>query len=177
MSLEKCVTLLIDCPAKIPLLRRAARLKVAGVIALVGLLSTAVAAESIDEMAAAGELVAGNVCASECHGWDLVFAGPRQLPGQWDFIVTDMASRGASATDEQLRLIRVFLKRTWGAVWVNDASAQDLVTVLALPEKDAEAVIAHRQEHGKFTDLADLRNVPGIDPAKIDAQADAIIFN
>jgi DNA uptake protein ComE-like DNA-binding protein len=49
--------------------------------------------------------------------------------------------------------------------------------VLALPEKEAAAVIAHRDEHGPFADLAHLKKVPGIDAAVLDAQAEAITFN
>jgi competence protein ComEA len=88
-----------------------------------------------------------------------------------------MVSRGAQATSEQISLIKRYLKWTWGAVWINSATPQDLVQVIGLPEEDAEAVIAWREEHGKFTDLEGLKEVPGIDPSAIDAQADAIMFN
>jgi len=171
------VTALGHIPNTIRLVHRATQLVAAGAIALAGIAATASAAGAADDIAAAGEQAAGVVCASECHGWDVIFAGPRQQSGQWDFVVSDMVGRGAQANDEQLRLIRHFLKRTWGEVWINSANAQDLVAVLALPDKDAEAVIAYRQEHGRFADLASLKKVPGVDLAAIDAQADAIVFN
>jgi competence protein ComEA len=129
-----------------------------------------------EEFVAAGEQTTGAVC-TQCHGWDMIFGGPRQTPDQWDFIVSDMLSRGAQATSEQASLIKRYLKWTWGAVWINSATPQDLVQVIGLPEEDAEAVIAWREEHGKFTDLEGLKEVPGIDPSAIDAQADAIMFN
>lgn len=129
-----------------------------------------------EEFSALGEQALGAVC-TECHGWDLIFGGPRQTPSQWEFIVSNMVARGATATPEQLDLIRRYLKWSWGVVWINSASAQDLVAVLALPEKDAEAIIAYRQEHGRFADLESLMQVPGIDAATIDAQADAIMFD
>jgi competence ComEA-like helix-hairpin-helix protein len=148
------------------------------VIIVVGILASFTAAASETEDASAiGEQVTGLVCASSCHGWDEVFAGERKLPSQWDFVVSDMAGRGAIGTDEQFDQARSFLKRTWGAVWINNASARDLEAVLALPAEDAAAVIAYRKEHGRFTDLASLKEVPGIDTAVIDMQADAIIFN
>lgn len=128
-----------------------------------------------DEFSALGEEATGAVC-TKCHGWDMIFGGPRQTPDQWDFIVSDMVARGASGTPEQKDLIRRYLKWIWGAVWINRATAQDLVQVIGMPEKKAEAVIAWRHEHGDFTDLESLKEVPGIDPAVIDAQADAIMF-
>jgi len=136
-----------------------------------------VTASAQDDPGANGEQVTGVVCASACHSWDQVFAGPRKLPSQWDFVVSDMVGRGAIATEEQLAEIKLFLKQTWGAVWINSASARELAAVLALPVADAEAVVAYRKEHGKFADLASLKGVPGIDVAAIDAQADAIVFN
>jgi len=155
--------------------------KASAVTAIAAILATAIAGASQDassaDIDAMAEQTTGAVCASACHGWDVIFNVPRQTPGQWDFIVSDMAGRGAEASDEQLDLVRHFLKREWSTVWINSASAQDLEAVLALPEEEADAVIAYRDERGKFTDLDSLKQVPGIDAATIDAQADAITFN
>ncbi len=125
---------------------------------------------------AAGEETTGAVC-TQCHGWDMIFGGPRQTPDQWDFIVSDMVSRGAQANSEEESLIKSYLKWAWGTVWINSAAPQDLVQVIGLPEEAAQAVIDWREEHGKFTDLDALKEVPGIDASVIDAQADAIMFN
>ena len=129
-----------------------------------------------DAFGAIGEQATGEVCSS-CHGWDVIFGGPRQTPRQWDSTISDMLARGAVASDEQLDLVGRFLKWAWGTVWINSATAQDLVAVLALPEKDAAAVIAYREEHGSFADLESLKAVPGVDPATFDSQAGAIMFN
>lgn len=125
---------------------------------------------------AIGEQATGAVCLN-CHGWDAIFGGPRQTADQWDFIVSEMVSRGAQAGPEQLDLIRRYLKWSWGVVWINSATAQDLAQVIGLSAKEAEAVVAWREAHGNFTDLESLKEVPGIDAAVIDAQADAIMFN
>lgn len=129
-----------------------------------------------EEFNAIGEEATGAVC-TQCHGWDSIFGGPRQTPGQWDFIVSDMVARGATATPEQLDLIRRYLKWAWGVVWINSASAEELAAVVGLPKGDAETVIAWREEHGPFANLDSLKDVPGIDSAAIEAQADAIMFN
>jgi len=123
------------------------------------------------------ELVTGGVCASVCHSWDLIFGGPRRTPSEWDTLTGDMVIKGAQASDEQMQQIRSYLKWSWGKVWINTASASDLVAVLALPASDATAVIAWRDANGRFADLESLKAVPGIDTATLDEQADAILFN
>lgn len=129
-----------------------------------------------EELNTRGEQATGAVCLN-CHGWDSIFGGPRQTADQWDFVVSEMVSRGAQGTPDQLELIRRYLKWSWGAVWINRATADDLAQVVGLSPEDAAAVVAWREEHGDFTDLESLKEVPGVDPAVIDAQADAIMFN
>lgn len=125
----------------------------------------------------AGEQATGMTCTAGCHGWEAMFDGPRQPPRQWEYIVSDMIARGAEASDEQRALIVRFLTREWGTVWVNSAPAGDFVAVLGIPEKDAEAIVAYRDEHDRFADLEGLKSVPGIDTATIDAQTDALTFD
>jgi len=118
-----------------------------------------------------------NQVCSECHSVETVFEGPRLTAQQWDSTVRDMVGRGANATDEQLDLIRAYLKRSWGAVWINRAEAEELAEMIGLPVEDAEKLIAYREENGAFEDLEGLKAVPGIDAAVLDAQADLIRFN
>jgi competence protein ComEA len=59
---------------------------------------------------------------------------------------------------------------------VNDATAIELESGLGLRRSQAAAVIAYREKNGKFKALADLKKVPGIDVAKIDAKKDRIAF-
>jgi competence ComEA-like helix-hairpin-helix protein len=40
----------------------------------------------------------------------------------------------------------------------------------------AQAVVDYRTAHGNFTTLADLKKVPGIDAARLDARKDRIAF-
>lgn len=148
----------------------------AGALGLACIFSSAAFADD-EEYDVAGEQATGTSCAVGCHGWEPMFDGPRQPPRQWEYIVSDMIARGASATPEQQALIARFLTRQWGTVWVNSAPAQDFVGVLGIPEKDAEAIVAYRDEHGKFADIAGLKAVPGIDAATIDAEADALTFD
>lgn len=163
-------------------------LQVAAGIAVVIVFPSANAADSSDPGAAetvvgseafnaAGEQATGGACASACHGWDLIFGGPRRVPREWDSVISDMVGRGAQLTDEQLALIGSYLKWSWGTVWINSATPEDLVAVLALSETEANSVVAYRDAHGRFTDIDSLKAVPGLDNAAIDEQADAIMFN
>ena len=130
-----------------------------------------------DDLIASGEQVTGAVCATACHGWEIFVDYPRQTALQWDYVITDMAGRGAAATEEQLELVRRFLKRVWGTVWINSAGAEELMAVLGLSEGDAAALIAWRGKHGRFTDLESVKAVHGIDAGAIDSQAQAITYD
>ena len=92
-------------------------------------------------------------------------------------MVTEMAARGAVATDAQFATVRQYLTRYFGSVSVNTASAEELSAVLGLSPKDANAIVEHRKAHGKFADAAALARVPGIDRARIEAQPEALRFN
>lgn len=117
-----------------------------------------------------------DVC-SACHSVDVIFEGQRLTAQQWDSTVRDMVGRGADATDEQLDLIRMYLKRSWGSVWINRAEAEELTAVMGLSADDADKMIAYRDANGPFEDLDSLKAVPGIDPAMLDVQAGVILFN
>ena len=45
---------------------------------------------------------------------------------------------------------------------INTASVEELVVVPAIGKKTARAIIRHREKHGSFNSLDELREVPGI---------------
>jgi competence ComEA-like helix-hairpin-helix protein len=49
--------------------------------------------------------------------------------------------------------------------------------VLGFSSKDADAIVAYRDAHGKFADVDAVLKVPGIDKTKIEEQPDALRFN
>ena len=49
--------------------------------------------------------------------------------------------------------------------------------MLGLPPKVAAAVVEYRTANGKFTDLAGLAKVDGVDKAKLEEQPEAIKFD
>ena len=52
---------------------------------------------------------------------------------------------------------------------VNKATAIEFESRLSLKRSEAAAVIQYREKNGPFKSIADLKKVPGIDPAKIEA--------
>jgi competence ComEA-like helix-hairpin-helix protein len=128
-----------------------------------------------EERARIGEETTERVC-SECHSVDDV-TGIRRALRDWNEIVAAMADRGATATQEELAVIKRYLARHFGLVAVNTASAEDLSAVLGLSAQDAELIVEYRKMSGKFADAAALLTVPGIDRMKIEAQREALRFN
>ena len=48
------------------------------------------------------------------------------------------------------------------AIDINTATKAEFVKIKGIGEKKAEKIIAYRDEHGKFTNIDDLKNVKGI---------------
>jgi competence ComEA-like helix-hairpin-helix protein len=111
-----------------------------------------------------------------CHGTDVVFK-TRTTKEKWKATVDEMASRGADGSDEQLDTIIDYLAKCFGPrVNVNKATAKEIETQFELTSTEAEAIVKYRQEKGDFKDVAGLKNVPGLDSAKIEAVRLRIIF-
>ncbi len=49
-----------------------------------------------------------------------------------------------------------------GRVNINTASVNELMTLPGIGEAKAEAIISYREEHGAFSDVEELKNIPGI---------------
>jgi competence protein ComEA len=91
-----------------------------------------------------------------------------------------MVDKGASGTDAELEQIITYLstnyRRRPATVNVNTAAGKDLELDLGFTKSDAEAIEQYRQSNGKFKSLDDLKNVPKIDAAKIEAEKNRITF-
>jgi competence protein ComEA len=87
-----------------------------------------------------------------------------------------MASRGAKGPEEEFDGVLRHLARNFTKVNVNTAIAAQIGPVLGCSLAVAQAVVDYRAVHGNFSTLADLRKVPGIDQAALDARKDHIAF-
>jgi competence protein ComEA len=123
---------------------------------------------------AAGRATLEQVC-TLCHDTTMIFGGNRTV-AEWDDVLERMAANGASASEEQAQQIRSYLLRNYGRVNVNRAPAKDLAPVLNVDTATAEAVVTSRTEQGGFKTLDDLKKVPGIDAAKLEARKDRFMF-
>ena len=114
------------------------------------------------------------VCAT-CHDMQIVMDTPRSFDA-WQGTMQKMVDLGAKGTDQQYDDIMDFLHRTMTTIDVNSAGPDELEIVLNASEATAQAIVA-RRETKKFTGLADLKSIPGIDAATVDSKARLIFFN
>ena len=124
-----------------------------------------------------GKDVVGKFC-FECHGAGN-FRKVRLNKDDWSDQVADMVDRGAKANEAEMAAIVDYLTKNFGKdskVNVNTAPLVELKVVLGLSVKESQAVIDYREANGKFKAPQDLKKVPDIDAAKIDAKKDLIAF-
>ncbi len=94
---------------------------------------------------------------------------------EWQTTVQTMVDQGAGGTDAQFDDIMDYLHRTMTTIDMNTRRSDELQIVLDLPETRRRRIIARRSTK-KFADLADLKSVPGVDEAVMDAKARMIFF-
>ena len=114
------------------------------------------------------------VC-THCHNLELVLNTPKSYDA-WHDTVQKMIDHGAKGTDDQLDDVMDYLHRTVTTIDINSADADELEIVLKVAEKTAQAILARRNTK-KFTGLADLKSIPGVDGPTVDAKARMIFFN
>src|SRR3954447_17335517 len=101
-----------------------------------------------------------------CHEIELVVAR-RHTRTEWEGVMEDMVARGSNGTAEDLAALVEYLNRNLGKVNVNQATTKDLQAALKLEEKDAQAIVSWREQHGKFKNFEEVRKTPGLDAAKL----------
>ena len=114
------------------------------------------------------------VCSS-CHDADRILA-TRRTRTQWEEVIEKMIDRGAEGTSDDFTTAEEYLLRVSGRVNVNRAASKDMVTVLSITQKDADAIAEYRKANGEFKDFDSLAKVPGIDLEKLNKARDAISF-
>jgi competence ComEA-like helix-hairpin-helix protein len=151
-------------------MRAAAAIFVAGLTVATGAAIAASAQEPEDHPAAAYK----RVCSS-CHDADRILA-TRRTRTQWEEVIEKMIDRGAEGTAEDFTAAEEYLLRVSGRVNVNRSLSKDLVAVLGVTQKDADAITEYRKANGEFTDFDGLCKVPGIDTEKLKQVRDAVSF-
>jgi len=135
---------------------------------------------------AAATVVAGTVSAADpdleavqtvcgrCHTI-AVFLDKPLAWDRWNDVFADMTQRGASGTDEQLERVTTYFLEHLTFVNVNTSTAEEIAGVLGVGDDVAGAIIASRQRQ-PFANLAELRAVPGVDPATLESRKSRILF-
>jgi competence protein ComEA len=137
-----------------------------------------------------GKVIVQRACVG-CHALKVV-TSKRATPQQWSTVVDQMVSRGADVDDDEIETLVAYLSKNFSAsakadqepadqnspseVNVNHATSAELASVLELAAKDADAIVAYREQNGDFKTIADLTKVPGIDTKKIVSNKSKVRF-
>jgi competence ComEA-like helix-hairpin-helix protein len=121
-----------------------------------------------------GKDVVDQICSS-CHGPDLI-TSRRATRDEWNDIVGDMISRGATASNEQVQAIKDYLVKYFGQVNVNKSPSAEIATILDVTPAQADAIVKYRTDHGAFKTVDDLKKVPELASANLDMKKDRLIF-
>lgn len=113
------------------------------------------------------------VC-GRCHTTAVFLDKPRSWD-RWNDVFADMTKRGATGTDEQLAQVTSYFFENLTLVNVNTSPADELAGVLGIGEDVAASIVVRRQVK-PFTNLAELRAVPGVDAGKLELRKSRILF-
>ena len=146
---------------------------------LKGMAVLAVLAAGAWAQGAPGRAEAERIC-SQCHEFARSIA-PRQNRAGWQATMDKMIALGAKGTQKEFDTILDYLAATYPAdeiakINVNEARAVELESGLSLPRSQAAAIIQYRTKNGDFHSIEDLKKVPGVDAAKIEAKKDRLLF-
>jgi competence protein ComEA len=144
----------------------------AAIAASVGPPAQSAPSESPEDVA--GRKTLEQVCVT-CHDAKKATEGFRTAT-EWDMVLEEMVTFGATATDEQFEQVKQYLLRNHGKVEVNRARAPEFMPVLGVTASVAEAIVQRRAAQGPFKTIDDLKQVPGLDAAKVDAREERLVF-
>ena len=118
------------------------------------------------------------VC-SACHSTERI-AAKQMTKADWGAKVLEMLQEEPDVTQPERDQIVEYLARSFpkpAPVNVNEAAAKDLALALEIPAEQAGAIVEYRAKNGSFKTLDDLKKVPGLDAAKVDAHKDRLTFS
>jgi competence protein ComEA len=117
---------------------------------------------------------------SQCHELERSIS-PRQDRAGWQGTMDKMINLGAKGTEKDFTVVLDYLAEHFPAddvprLNVNKCRAIDLESTLSLRRSEAAAIIEYRTRNGPFKSIDDLKKVPGVDAAKIEAKKDRLAF-
>ena len=124
-----------------------------------------------------GKATYESVC-SLCHPAGTT-AGKQWTREQWDLKVIEMLQEEPDVTADERKQIVDYLTSVFkpgGRIYINLAGAKDLAKLLDVSPDDAERIVTQRREKGMFGSVDEVKNIPGVDAAKIAARASELEF-
>jgi competence protein ComEA len=113
---------------------------------------------------------------SECHTTERIAAQQLTKP-QWEAKVLEMLQEAPDVKQSERDTIVEYLAKNFPArANVNKADAKELQAALEISPESAAAIVQYRKQNGSFKTLDDLKKVPGVDAAKLDAKREIIDF-
>jgi len=112
---------------------------------------------------------------NDCHDTNQIVSR-RRTRAEWEDIITKMIEQGLAGSAKELETVFAYLNRNYGRVFINRAPADEIVAVLTVTQRDADAIVAYRKASGPFADFEAIRKVPGIDLKKLEDKKDAIAY-
>jgi len=105
----------------------------------------------------------------------------RQDRGGWETTMKKMVAMGIKGSEQEFNLVLEYLVKNYPAedvppLNINKATAIEIESRFSLRRSQASAIIRYRNENGNFKTIDELKKVPGIDPEKIEAKKDRVVF-
>ena len=113
------------------------------------------------------------VC-TRCHTADAFLSTPRSWQ-RWNDVFHQMMDRGATGTDAQLAGVTEYFLNNLTIINVNTSPADEIEWVLNASPSVRDFIVERRASQ-KFTSLADLSSVPGIDRERLRRLEARILF-
>lgn len=116
----------------------------------------------------------------KCHSPNIILASGRDRSG-WENTITKMVRLGAVGSDEDYSEIADYLTAHFPPsavqrIFVNMATEKQLSDVLGISPEEAKAIIVYRDKEKGFKTIEDFKKAPGVEPKKIEAEKDKLVF-
>ena len=123
-----------------------------------------------------GKVTVETLCATRCHPPSVVLRAKR-TPAGWEKILDLMIQRGAEMSDsDTTRSSRTLSHHLLATVNVNTATADRIVEVLEIGEKEAAAIVESRKTHGPLKTWEDVARVSGVEAKFMEERKARLIF-
>ena len=133
----------------------------------------AIKAASIQDSDPADAEAVQQVCTA-CHSSSQFLGTPRSS-SRWEQLFGQMAQQGARPTDAQVDQIVRYFQRNLTVINVNTSPLEELGPTLQTNDETATAILMRRGQR-KFTGIADLAGIPGVNRRVLELLGDRLQF-